>query len=57
MYVFFENINMTEYVVPKLIEIEMDSGVFEVGETVESAIPTISNPSVEGADPIQSCCS
>ena len=25
----------------------MDSGVFEVGETVESAIPTISNPSVE----------
>ena len=47
MYVFFENVNMTEYVVPKLIEIEMDSGVFEVGETVESAIPTISNPSVE----------
>jgi len=47
MYVFFENVNMTEYVVPKLIEIEMNSGVFQIGETVESSIPTLSNPSAD----------
>lgn len=47
MYVFFENVNMTEYVVPKLLEIEMNSGVFQIGETVEAAIPTLSNPSAD----------
>jgi len=35
-YAFFENVNMTEYCVPKLLEIQMDNGVFVVGETIRS---------------------
>ena len=35
-YPFFEGINVSNYIIPKLIEIEMISGIFEVGETVES---------------------
>jgi hypothetical protein len=45
MYVFFENVNMTEYCVPKLIEIEMDNGVFQVGETIESSSVSVTNQS------------
>lgn len=35
-YPFFSDIDISKYIVPKLLEIEMVSGVFEVGETVES---------------------
>ena len=35
-YPFFEGVDVSKYVIPKLIEIEMISGVFEVGEVVES---------------------
>ena len=35
-YPFFEGIDVSDYVIPKLLEIEMISGVFEIGETVES---------------------
>ena len=34
MYAFFDGIDVTNYCVPKLLEISMISGVFEVGETV-----------------------
>ena len=34
LFAFFDNVNMTAYCVPKLIEISMISGVFQVGETV-----------------------
>ena len=34
IYAFFDNIDMTSYVVPKLIEVVMSSGTFTVGETV-----------------------
>ena len=34
LFAFFDNQNMTAYCVPKLIEISMISGVFQVGETV-----------------------
>ena len=34
IYAFFDGKDVTKYCVPKLIEIEMESGVFEVGETV-----------------------
>ncbi len=35
-YPFFEGIDVKNYVIPKLLEIEMISGVFNIGETVES---------------------
>ena len=34
MYAFFDGVNVTKYCVPKLLEIEMSSGTFEVGENV-----------------------
>ena len=34
VYPFFDGVNVSKFVVPKLIEIEMETGVFEVGETV-----------------------
>ncbi len=35
-YSFFQGIDVKDYIVPKLLEIEMISGKFEIGETVES---------------------
>lgn len=34
LFAFFDGINVTKYCVPKLLEISMLSGVFQVGETV-----------------------
>ena len=34
LYAFFDNIDMNAFIVPKLIEIEMVSGTFSIGETV-----------------------
>jgi len=34
VYAFFDNVDMTSYVVPKLIEVSMSSGTFADGETV-----------------------
>lgn len=33
-YAFFDNVDVTRFMIPKLIEIEMTSGAFTVGETV-----------------------
>jgi len=38
LYSFFDGINMTKYCVPKLLEISMRSGVFQVGETVTGEV-------------------
>lgn len=35
-YAFFEGIDVNQYIVPKLLEIQMISGKFEIGETIES---------------------
>lgn len=35
-YSFFQGIDTKDYIIPKLLEIEMISGKFEIGETVES---------------------
>jgi len=40
LYAFFDGVNVSKYCVPKLLEISMVSGVFEVGETV---VGTVSN--------------
>jgi hypothetical protein len=34
LYAFFDGVDVTKYCVPKLLEISMTSGVFQVGETV-----------------------
>jgi hypothetical protein len=34
LYTFFDGVNVTKYCIPKLLEINMISGAFEVGETV-----------------------
>ena len=40
IYAFFDGVDVTKYCVPKLIEISMSNGVFEIGETVEGSIQT-----------------
>ena len=35
-YSFFQGIDVAKYIIPKLLEIEMISGKFQIGETVES---------------------
>ena len=37
-YTFFDGQNLDKYVTPKLVEIEMTSGVFQVGETVDGTV-------------------
>ena len=38
LYAFFDGVDVTRYCVPKLLEISMNSGTFQVGETVTGAI-------------------
>ena len=38
LYGFFEGVDVSKYCVPKLLEIEMLSGTFEVGETVTGTV-------------------
>ena len=38
-YVFFDDQDVTQYVTPKLLEISMVQGVFQVGETVKGTMP------------------
>jgi hypothetical protein len=40
LYAFFDGVDVTKYCVPKLLEINMISGVFEVGETVVGVVRT-----------------
>ena len=42
LYAFFDNVDMNKYIVPKLIEIQMESGAFSVGETVVGTVGTTS---------------
>lgn len=42
LYAFFDNVDMNKYVVPKLIEIQMESGTFAVGESVIGTLGTTS---------------
>jgi len=40
LFAFFDGVNVTKHCFPKLIEISMKSGVFQVGETVTGTIQT-----------------
>ena len=42
LYAFFDNIDMNNYIVPKLIEISMISGNFVAGESVRGSVGTAS---------------
>jgi hypothetical protein len=48
LYAFFDGVDVTKFCIPKLIEISMTSGVFQVGEEVIGQVssnnPTSSNP-------------
>ena len=41
MYGFFDGVNVTNYCTPKLMEITMESGTFQVGETVIGTMPGV----------------
>ena len=43
LYSFFDGVNVTKYCVPKLIEIEMVSGAFSVGETITGTVKSDPN--------------
>ena len=34
-YVYFDNVDVTSFTTPKLLEVNMTSGVFQTGETVK----------------------
>ena len=40
VYAFFDGVDVTNYCVPKLLEISMISGTFEVGETIDGSVIT-----------------
>ena len=51
MYSFFDGVDVNEFVVPKLIEITMNSGAFVIGETIKGFIPLINySDSIFGAN-------
>jgi len=49
LYGFFDGVNVTNYCTPKLIEIEMSAGSFQVGETVTGTMQGSGIPA-EGTD-------
>ncbi len=49
LYGFFDGVNVTQYISPKLTEITMTSGTFQVGETVIGKMPGSGIPA-EGTD-------
>jgi len=40
LYAFFDGVDISEYCVPKLLEVTMTSGVFQVGETISGEMAT-----------------
>jgi len=51
VYCFFSGVDINKYITPKLLEISMSSGTFQVGETVEG---TIISSSTSGLGVLQS---
>ena len=49
LYAFFDGVNVTKYCIPKLLEITMKSGVFQVGETVTGTVTSNQNISSDPA--------
>ena len=51
VYAFFDGVAITDYCIPKLIEINMISGTFQVGETVTGSMRPVGNTSASEGDP------
>jgi hypothetical protein len=53
LYAFFDGVDVTKYCIPKLLEISMVSGVFEVGETIIGTIKKtgLNETTIEESDP------
>jgi len=49
LYPFFDGVAVNKYCTPKLLEITMQTGTFQVGETVIGKLPASGNPA-EGTD-------
>ena len=47
MYGFFDGVDVTQYCVPKLLEITMISGAFQVGETIVGRTRPVGNQPLE----------
>ena len=51
MYSFFDNVDVNKYVMPKLVEVTMTSGTFEVGEAIGGVMPSsLSEQSVDSTN-------
>jgi hypothetical protein len=53
VYSFFNGIDVNNFIVPKLLEIQMSTGVFEVGETVEGIVDIPANFSSLTISPVR----
>lgn len=55
LYAFFDGIDVNQFVTPKLLEISMQSGIFEVGETIIGLFPlsSISANITPGITPVE----
>ena len=51
VYGFFDGVAITDYCIPKLIEISMISGTFQVGETITGTMRPVGNVSASEGDP------
>ena len=49
VYAFFDSVDINDFCTPKLLEVSMTSGTFQVGETVIGVSPT--SETVDGVDP------
>ena len=52
MYAFFDGVNVDKWCTPKLLEIKMTSGTFQVGETVTA---TLTSNQSQWRKPIGDC--
>ena len=50
-YGFFDGVAITDYCIPKLLEISMVSGTFQVGETITGTMRPVGNVPATDSDP------
>ena len=50
VYAFFDGVDVSSYCIPKLLEINMISGAFQVGETVKGSMRSVGDTSTSEAD-------
>ena len=50
VYAFFDGVDVSSYCIPKLLEINMISGSFQVGETVKGSMRSVGDTSTSEAD-------